>query len=384
MSVKSVLARLKLMAKNPSDIKYVKYSNSENGGIVLVIHESKRLGASLLLLRIAEEMVKQGEKVYIISKTFGELNAEYAKIAPVQIVLNSRQLKNTLERLKQGGFDRILVNTVSAGDVVPVAKDKGFYCVSLIHELEYVIKLLQLENKAKLMIENSDEIVFSTSVAQEEVLKYLSLEKIETRIKPQGIYYRKPAKSVIDSLVNDLLVKYPAINNKFIVIGVGNTTFRKGFDIFVDTAEKTPEALFLWCGSKENYYNEVMEKRELPNFIYLGKMNSDELAGVYQIADVMLMSSRKDTLPSVIFESLLFGVPVIGARDSGGIIDIVNDSNGVLTRTSDADEFTDAIRFLMKDNNYKRMSGKISEMDLSCFSFENYVKWLLELYPQEV
>ena len=161
---------------------------------------------------------------------------------------------------------------------------------------------------------------------------------------------------------------------------MGNTTHRKGFDLFVETAEKTPSAMFLWCGGKENYYNEIMANRNLTNFIYLGKMNAEELSGVYQLADCMLMSSRKDTLPSIIFEALLFGTPVIGSKDSGGIIDIINERNGILTDSADANQFSKAIQYLMKDNKHIILSDSIKSMDLINLRFDNYVEWLLSLY----
>ena len=101
-------------------------------------------------------------------------------------------------------------------------------------------------------------------------------------------------------------------------------------------------------------------------------LNSEQLSGLYSMADVLLMSSRKDTLPSIIMEALLFDVPVIGSKDSGGIVDIVNETNGFLTNSCSSSEFSNAINEIF-GRKKKKLSKSIEDL-----SFENYVSYLCD------
>ena len=86
------------------------------------------------------------------------------------------------------------------------------------------------------------------------------------------------------------------------------------------------------------------------------------------------MCSRFDTLPSTILEALLFGTPVIGAKNSGGIVDIIDSDSGFLTETADSKQFAEAIKVGLT-RNYK-----IEEIDES---FAEYVAYVLSLYEDE-
>lgn len=371
---------------NPFDIKYLKFpKNVKKNGIIIVIHESNRLGASLLVERIAEEMIRQGENVFIITKQFGELNNEYIRIAPTEIVFSKNSFKKVILKLKnEYEYKRILMVTVSVGDLTKVAHDCGYKIVSTIHELAYVVQYLHKEEMTKEMLEYSNYTVFSTNIAKNEVLNLLNYyDDSNVLVKPQGVYYQKPNEKVIDIERKKIISKFPVLLNHPIIIGVGNTSARKGFDIFLKVADLLQEYIFLWAGKKENYFKQIIDKRgnKLPdNFVYVGSLNPNELAAIYDIGDVLLMSSRKDTLPSVIFESLLFGVPVVGAKDSGGITDIITPSCGVLTDTCSADEFAKAINAII--NGTLTFDAKDLIKTAKKNKFDNYISFLISLFEK--
>jgi len=378
--VKRVLAKIKLALRNPRDIKYVfRKKIKTSDGIVLVIHESKRLGASILLLHMAKELVKQGENVYIVTNSFGEMNEEYSKIAPIQIALTNIGRRHILKQLSKNGFKKLIINTAVCGDFAKIGKQYGYVVISFIHELDYVIKLLHIEKKVKKMITYSDETVFSTTVAKKQVFDMLNIDSGQAIIKPQGVYFEKPEQKIIDRNRKKFLRKYPQLGKKKVILGVGNTSKRKGYDIFVEVAKRIPDLNFVWVGKKEHYFNECLDKNnnEWPNnFIYMGEMNRDELSGIYEIADVLFMCSRKDTLPSIIFEALLFGNPVVGARESGGIVDVVDESNGLLTEHADINEFVLAISRIIDDEKLHFLKSNILRDKKSKNSFQSYILFI--------
>lgn len=388
VSIRSLGRRIKLMCRNPGDFRLLKFDNRCcSYGIVLVSHESNNLGASILLMHIASELAQQGRNIYIISKHFGVLNKQFCKIAPTQVTATRKSFKKTINKLHKKGYTKILFNTVVCGDLVKIAKDEGFKTVSLIHELAQVITSISKEEETRQMLKYSDRVVFSTDVAKKEVLNLTGMpDNPYIIIKPQGTYFKKPDADIIDSEVKKLKEKYHTENYNGVVVGVGNTTERKGFDLFVMTAASVPDTLFFWAGNKEAFYHQVIKQMEdkLPeNFVYLGSLNQYQLAGLYSVASVLLMSSRKDTLPSIIMEALLFGVPVIGSADSGGITDIINENNGYLTESASVELFSASIRDLLNDNKINKLKTWIRSNPEKCnYSFSEYVIFLESIFSQ--
>lgn len=372
--IKKYITKVKRIIQNPTDVKYLKISkNFKQGEVLLVIHESQELGASILTLRLAEELKKQGVNIAIISRQFGRMNNRYSEIAPIQIALTSWKYRKICSYLFKQGYKKALMITASTGDLVKITKNCGYKVVSMIHELDQVITMLHLEEATKEMLKYSDKVVFSTSVAKKQILDlcgYPDNQKI--LIKPQGTYFQKSSKEEIEHQKESILEEFPKLRGKKVITGIGNTTERKGFDIFLKTASLSPEYEFVWAGKKENYYNEAIKKYGVSkNFTYLGLMDSDQLSGLYELSDIYLMCSRFDTLPSTVFEALLFHVPVIGAMDSGGIVDIVNSKNGFLTETAEANQFATAIKGMLK----KKYEWKEYHN-----SFEDYAEYVLDLF----
>lgn len=374
LRLKKFLTTVRRAISNSQDIKRLCFDNNvQPGGVLIVIHESQELGASLLALRIASEMVQQGSNIYIVSRQFGRLNKEYSKIAPTQIVLFHRAYAQVCKKLSKKGYTRALLITAATGDLTKITKCAGFETISMIHELDKVIEMLHLEKATKEMLKYSDKVIFSTTFSKNPILKLLGEgDKKKFYVKPQGTYFIKPSDTEMERQRQILLGKFPEIIGKTIVAGIGNTTNRKGFDIFVQTAWLKPELLFVWAGPKEKYYDEVKNTIKFPvNFLYLGKLSPTQLSAVYSVASVYLMSSRFDTLPSTIYEALLFEVPVIGASNSGGIVDIINANNGYLTADADANLFTMALSSMSAIKNH------IEPIDNS---FQNYVRFILGLF----
>lgn len=383
--LKRIFNRFKNILLFPKDIKFIFFRRKiKTDGIVLVIHESNRLGASLLLLHTAEELVKHNKNVYIISLQFGELNKEYNKIAPVQIIFSKFRFKITLRKLKkQYGYKKILMITAAIGDFVKSANDLDYQIISEIHELPFVIKSLGLINATKSMLIYSDNVIFSTEFAKEEILNLTNTkDSSKFVVRPQGTYFKKPVAEKINYEERILRGKYPVIIDKKVVIGIGNTSKRKGFDIFADVARKMPQYIFIWAGRKENFFNVVKKEKNglSDNLIYLGQLNDEQLAGVYSIASVLLLSSRVDTLPSTIFEALLFSVPVIGAKTSGGVTEVINNmQNGLLTNETSVNAFICAINECFSSPIQEKLCQHFNKTSFNS-SFSNYVSFIIHLY----
>jgi glycosyltransferase involved in cell wall biosynthesis len=87
-----------------------------------------------------------------------------------------------------------------------------------------------------------------------------------------------------------------------------------------------------------------------------GRKNEKEIAESIRNHDVFVMFSHYENLPCVISEALVTGIPVISS-DVGGIPEMINEKNGVLTTANDEEVFAEKIIELM--NNYDKYDKKV-------------------------
>jgi len=104
---------------------------------------------------------------------------------------------------------------------------------------------------------------------------------------------------------------------------------RKGLDLLIRSLNKIDSKKFeLLIASKKNLKEKVNFKIKYLNYIHSEK----ELSKIYNLSDIVVLSSRLDNLPNVALEAQSCGKPIV-AYDVGGMSDIITDGkNGYLIR----------------------------------------------------
>ncbi len=140
--------------------------------------------------------------------------------------------------------------------------------------------------------------------------------------------------------------------------------------------------IFMIIGSGEDrgYLEHLIEKYNLENRVYLTGFIED--ASTYLKAfDIFLLSSVKEGLPYVLLESGLAENAVV-STDVGGIREIVDDMDtGVLIRSKDKKEISNALSFYIKSEKHRDEFGKkLREKILKEFNVEKMIEKTLKLY----
>jgi glycosyltransferase involved in cell wall biosynthesis len=116
--------------------------------------------------------------------------------------------------------------------------------------------------------------------------------------------------------------------------------------------------------------HEELNKDEIPfPFKFLGFLQDTQAAAtVYSAADVFVVSSLADNLPTTIQESLSCGTPVVGFN-KGGIPDMIkHKTNGYLAEYLQSDDIADGINFCIENN----LVGAIKPQFYSSFTFQKH------------
>jgi glycosyltransferase involved in cell wall biosynthesis/predicted metal-dependent phosphoesterase TrpH len=148
--------------------------------------------------------------------------------------------------------------------------------------------------------------------------------------------------------------RFGALNGEVRLLYVGRVSREKDLDVLADAyrrlrKEKLPVQLFV---VGHGPYAKTLAK-SLPEAFFTGYLKGTELATAYASADIFVFPSTTDTFGNVILEAQASGLPVV-VSDSGGPKELVADkSNGLITRSHDVEDFTDAIRTLVSNREMR-------------------------------
>ncbi len=114
---------------------------------------------------------------------------------------------------------------------------------------------------------------------------------------------------------NAFRTKYGYTDGDKVIMSAGMYFERKGILEFVKLAKEMPDYKFIWFGSTPLYTvpRKIRKavKTNLPNLIFAGHINSDELKQAYVGADLFVFMSHEETEGIVLLEALAAGQNVI-------------------------------------------------------------------------
>jgi glycosyltransferase involved in cell wall biosynthesis len=152
--------------------------------------------------------------------------------------------------------------------------------------------------------------------------------------------------------------KFARTNGEVRLLYVGRVSREKDLDVLANAYrrlrdEKLPVQLFV---VGHGPYAEALAET-LPDAFFTGYLKGEELAAAYASSDIFVFPSTTDTFGNVIIEAQASGIPVI-VSDSGGPKELVeNQTNGLVTKSHDVDDFAGAIRALVADPELRQRMG---------------------------
>ena len=223
----------------------------------------------------------------------GLLLETYKKIAPVFIIDNKEKIEFYIMELSKFGYQCAVLNTILSGNLIPILKKYDFYTVRLVHELPYIIKLLNAEPFVEIIAKLADLVVFpSLYVAN----KFETFFKVRGKklIQTQGLYNLDDNFNEMESR-QELEIKYNIPQENYIILNVGLGEKRKGFDLFYEISDKlkNDKFIFIWVGDindemKQKYSTDIKnDNLILPGYIE----DIDEIMDFYGACDVFMLTS---------------------------------------------------------------------------------------------
>jgi len=130
-------------------------------------------------------------------------------------------------------------------------------------------------------------------------------------------------------------------------------------------------------------YIPFIEENNLQDFVvFHGQKSGKELVKHFNEADFFVLFSNFETQGLVLMESFACGKPVIATR-TGGVLDIVNQSNGILVTPKNEDELLDSILYMLA-HHQDYDSVAIHNYAVENFSENAVGKMFFEIYQSSL
>ncbi|MBI2043084.1 glycosyltransferase family 4 protein [Candidatus Pacearchaeota archaeon] len=207
-----------------------------------------------------------------------------------------------------------------------------------------------------------DKIIAITPWELEILNKFSNEQKI--KVIPNGtdkILFRKIEK-------NKFKQKYK-IKEQKIVLFFGRLNPTKGPEKLAETAinltktGKAKDIAFVWIGPDEGMASKVQEMiMPYNNMYYFGPIRGKEnVAEMYQSADVYVIPSYREGLPLTLFEAMASGLPIVASPVNGIPYEMTEPENGFFVEYGDIEKMGGTILKILNDSV---LSKKISENNI--------------------
>ncbi len=137
-----------------------------------------------------------------------------------------------------------------------------------------------------------------------------------------------------------------ASSGRFTIGWIGRISREKGLDVFIDSLSRLGDlpisAVIIGDGpERKKLEQKARDSNNSDRVIWVGQRR--DAAEVFAAFDLVVLSSRTEGTPIVLFEAIHAGVPII-ASAVGGIPDVVSPEEAVLVPSDDPIRLGDAIR----------------------------------------
>jgi glycosyltransferase involved in cell wall biosynthesis len=219
------------------------------------------------------------------------------------------------------------------------------------------------------VIRAADRVIALTRSESDLVAAYCPETRGRVHIVGNGIYDSPAARCAAQK---DRHTASP------LVLYTGRFVERKGVRELIAAIprvlEDAPEARFVLAGGHRNCSGEEMARWWLPPELqgyrdrihFTGWLTPEQLAGWYEMADVLVVPSWYEPFGMVVLEGMLYGLPIVAARIGGPAEILEHERTGILSPPKDVESLGKAILRLVRDPDLRQQIGAAAANEVRC------------------
>ena len=288
--------------------------------------------------------------------------------------------------LKQLKKDQIELYHGLSGEVPRGIEKSGIPSVVTIHDLIFVRypelysffdRKIHL-NKFKYAAERADKVIAISEQTKNDIIEFLGIEASKIEVVYQGCHAVFKDKA---SEAEKLKVKEKFKLPENFILNVGTIEERKNLLSVVKAINDLNTHLVV-VGRKTKYYDKVFEyiqTNNLSNRIhFLEGVALNELATIYQLADIFVYPSVFEGFGIPIIEALYSKTPVVTTK--GGVFPEAGGPNSCYIDPNNTLEFSKAIENILKNENLRKEMANKGHTFVQKFNDDVIANDIMKLY----
>lgn len=238
----------------------------------------------------------------------------------------------------------------------------------------------------KWILNSYDKVVLLSRKASQEFEKFgVPRERISTI--PNGVDLENfELDSEVDKLRTELSIK----QDDKVLLFVGRLATVKRVEILIELTKSLLEEGFrvktivVGDGTNRQYY-EKLSRSIQNNVIFTGYVPHNQICKYYLLADVFVLPSLSEGLPTVLLEASAAGKPCVASNVNGASDIIVHEETGYLIERSDIDSYKRHVKILlMNEDLAKEMGKKAADYVKENFNWDVIVDKYEKIYRQVI
>ena len=181
------------------------------------------------------------------------------------------------------------------------------------------------------------------------------------------------------------LRKELGIPEERMILAVGQFIYRKGFDVLLNAAKKLPSdvGIYIVGGEAGERYTKLRQELGLEGTVHFwGFRTREQLAQLYQAADLFCLPTREDIWGLVVNEAMAFGLPVVTTDQCVAGMELVEEGvNGCLVPIEDADALSDGLNKVLSSD--LEAMGRASLRKIQGYTIEKMAEVHLTLVQEK-
>ena len=252
-----------------------------------------------------------------------------------------------------------------------IVSPRGMLVSDLIDQKSTLLKSLWIN-----LIEKNNlkcaRAIHATSKQEAEQLKIFNPHNTNSFVLPNGVDIPKPAN-----------LKRNRKNRS--ILYLGRINWKKGLDRLLESIALLPSARLIIAGNDEENYWRVLQKKMNALGIkdrvdYLGSVNADEKAQLFNNASMLVLSSYNENFGNVVLEAMSHKCPVVVTPEVGAA-EVVAQAKAGIVESGEPALFAKAIDKLLKNEELqKQFANNGYEWVTKYYSWANIASEMVKQY----